>query len=210
MKLPAVSTSKQIAAADFFVVPTATSVYCSCSSSLAHERRRIVHLAVTTHPSAAWTAQQFRDAFPWDQAPRYLIHDRDLAFQALIGTVKAMGIEDVRTAPRSPSQNAYVERFIGSVRRECLDHVIVLNAAGLHTILKSYCNSPRTPWWHEQLPGPSCLFADDMPFQWSNHSSRGILPCYRRAVVRVLPEVSSWIRRSITSIACSSAWHWSP
>ena len=61
---------------------------------------------MTPHPSAAWTAQQFRDAFPWDQAPRYLIHDRDLAFQALIGTAKAMGIEDVRTAARSPWQNA--------------------------------------------------------------------------------------------------------
>ena len=79
------------------------------------ERSRIVHLAVTP------------------QASRYVIHDRDLAFQALIGTARAMGIEDVRTSPRAPWQNACVERFIGSVRRECLDHVIVLNAAGLHT-----------------------------------------------------------------------------
>lgn len=105
---------------------------------LAHERRRVVHVAVTHHPTVAWTAQQLREAFPWNQTPRYLIHDRDLAFQAAVGTAKAMGIEDVRTAPRSPWQNAYVERFIGSVRRECLDHVIVLNAAGLRTILKSY------------------------------------------------------------------------
>ena len=139
---------QQIAAADFFVVPTATYRLLFVLVILAHERRRIVHVAVTTHPSAAWTAQQFRDAFPWDQAPRYLIHDRDLAFQALIGTEKAMGIEDVRTAPRSPWPNAYVERFIGSVRRECLDHVIVLNAAGLHTILKSYVASTRT---HERI-----------------------------------------------------------
>src|SRR3954451_9007889 len=90
------------------------------------------------HPTAGWTAQQLREAFPWDQTPAYLIHDRDLAFQAPMVTAKTMGIEDVRTAPRSPWQNAYVERFIGSIRRECLDHVIVLNATGPRTILKSY------------------------------------------------------------------------
>jgi putative transposase len=129
---------QQIAAADFFVVPTATCRLLCVLVFLAHERRRIVHIAVTPHPTAAWTAQQFREAFPWDQAPRYLIHDRDLAFQAMTSTAKAIGIQEVRTAPRSPWQNAYVERFIGSVRRECLDHVIVLNAAGLRTILKSY------------------------------------------------------------------------
>jgi putative transposase len=129
---------QQIAAADFFVVPTVTYRLLFVLVILAHERRCIVHIAVTSHPSAAWTAQQFREAFRWDQAPRYLIHDRDLAFQAMTATAKAMGIDEVRTAPRSPWQNAYVERFIGSVRRECLDHVIVLNAAGLRTILKSY------------------------------------------------------------------------
>jgi len=97
--------------------------------------------------TAALTAQQFRDAFPWDQAPRYLIHDRDLAFQAVAATVKGMGIEIVRTAPRSPWQNAYIERFIGSERRERLDHVVVLTAAGLRAILKSYvryCTDSRT------------------------------------------------------------------
>jgi transposase InsO family protein len=128
----------QIAAGDFFVVPTATYRLLFVLVILVHERRRIVHMAVTPHPTAAWTAQQFREAFPWDQAPRYLIHDRDLAFQAVVGTAKAMGIQEVRTAPRSPWQNACVERFIGSVRRECLDHVIVLSAAGLRAILSSY------------------------------------------------------------------------
>jgi len=128
----------QIVAADFFVVPTVNCRLLFVLVLLAHERRRIVHVGVTTHPSAAWTAQQFREAFPWDQAPRYLIHDRDLAFQTVTATATAMGIEEVRTAPRSPWQNAYVERFIGSVRRECLDHMIVFNAAGLRAILKSY------------------------------------------------------------------------
>jgi putative transposase len=129
---------KQMVAADFFVVPTATYRLLFVLALLAHDRRRIVHVAVTDHPTAAWTAQQFREAFPWDDAPRYLLHDRDLAFQAATASANAMGIEVVRTAPHSPWQNAYIERFIGSVRRECVDHVIVLNAAGLRTILKSY------------------------------------------------------------------------
>ncbi len=128
----------QLMAADFFVVPTATCRLLFVLIILAHDRRRVIHTAVTARPTAAWTAQQFREAFPWDQAPRFLIHDRDLAFQAVTATVTGMGIEEVLTAPHSPWQNAYAERFIGSVRRECLDHVIVLNAAGLRKILKSY------------------------------------------------------------------------
>jgi putative transposase len=130
--------AQQIAAADYFVVPTATCRLLFVLIILAHDRRRVVHVAVTPHPTAAWTAQQFREAFPWDQTPRYLIHDRDLTFQAVAPTAHAMGIEVVRTAPRSPWQNAYVERFIGSVRRECLDHVIVLTASGLRKILREY------------------------------------------------------------------------
>jgi transposase InsO family protein len=129
---------QRIAAADFFVLPTVKCRLLFVLVILAHERRQIMHVAVTPHPTAAWTAQQFREAFPWDQAPRYLIHDGDLAFQAVAATAKSMGTEDVRTAPRSPWQNAYVERFIGSVRRECLDHVVVLTEAGLRAIFKSY------------------------------------------------------------------------
>ena len=128
----------QLMAADFFVVPTATCRLLFVLVILAHERRRIVHVAVTEHPTAAWTAQQLRDAFPWDEAPRYLIRDRDHAFDGWGATTKGMGIREVLTAPRSPWQNAYVERFIGSVRRECLDHIVVLSAAGLHRVLKSH------------------------------------------------------------------------
>jgi len=142
---------QQIAAADFFVVPTATYRLLFVLVILAHERRQVVHVAVTRHPTATWTAQQLREAFPWDQTATYLIHDRDLAFQGVMATAKAMGIKDVRTAPRSPWQNAYVERFIGSVRRECLDHVIVLNAAGLRTILKSYLAYYTTSRTHLSL-----------------------------------------------------------
>jgi putative transposase len=128
----------QLVAADFFVVPTATCRLLFVLVLLAHERRRVVHLAITAHPTAAWTTQQLREAFPWDEAPRYLLRDRDCAFNGVSAAVEALGIHEVLTAPRSPWQNAYLERFIGSVRRECLDHVIVLSAGGLRRVLKDY------------------------------------------------------------------------
>ena len=125
-------------AADFFVVPTATCRLLFVLVLLAHERRRVVHVAVTDHPTAACTAQQLREAFPWDEAPRYLLRDRDHAFTAWANTATAMEIHEILTAPRAPWQNAYVERLIGSVRRECLDHVIVCNQSGLRRILNAY------------------------------------------------------------------------
>ena len=103
-----------------------------------HRRQRVAHIAVTAHPTAAWTAQQLREAFPEDTAPRYLIHDRDHAFAALAATESGMGIEELRTAPRSPWQNAYAERLVGSIRRECLDHMIVVNDTGLVRVLSQY------------------------------------------------------------------------
>jgi transposase InsO family protein len=129
----------QVIAADFFVVPTATCRLLFVLVILAHERRRVVHVAVTEHPTAAWTAQQLREAFPWDHSPRYLLRDRDHAFHAWANTATAMDIQELLTAPRSPWQNAYVERFIGSARRECLDHVLVFNATGLQRLMKLYC-----------------------------------------------------------------------
>jgi putative transposase len=128
----------QIMAADFFVVPTATYRLLFVLVILAHHRRRVVHVGVTAHPTGAWTAQQLREAFPEDAAPRYLIRDRDDAFAGLEPTASGMGIQEVLTAPRSPWQNAYAERLIGSVRRECLDHVIVWSETGLRRILPSY------------------------------------------------------------------------
>jgi putative transposase len=128
----------QIMAADFFVVPTVTYRLLFVLVILAHERRRIVHVAVTEHPTAAWTAQQLRNAFPDHKAPAYLLHDRDAVFAAVATTIASMKIQAVRTAPRSPWQNAYVERVIGSIRRECLDHVIVLSVAGLQRVLADY------------------------------------------------------------------------
>ena len=106
---------------------------------LAHDRRRILHFGVTAHPTAEWTAQQLREAFPWDSAPRYLLRDRDQIFgKDFVDQVKAMGIKQVLSAPRSPWQRAYIERLIGSIRRECLDHVIVFGESSLHRTLTSY------------------------------------------------------------------------
>jgi putative transposase len=143
--------AQQIAAADFFVVPTATYRLLFVLVVLAHERRRIVHTAVTDHPTTAWTAQQLREAFPWDDAPRYLLHDRDTAFRAWAITAAAMGIHEVVTAARSPWQNACAERLIGSIRRECLDHVIVGNERGLHRVLRAYVEYYLTSRTHLSL-----------------------------------------------------------
>jgi len=129
---------QQIAAADFFVVPTATCRLLFVLLVLAHARRRVLHIAVTDHPTAAWTAQQLRETFPWDEAPQYLVHDRDTAFHAWATTAPAIGMDEVITAVRSPWQNAYAERLIGSIRRECLDHIIIGNERGLRRVLHAY------------------------------------------------------------------------
>src|SRR6266403_1214034 len=130
---------KDLVSTDFFIVPTATFQLLFVFIVLSHNRRRLVHFGVTGHPTAEWTAQQLREAFPWEEAPRYLLRDRDLCYGEL--SPKAadwMWIEEVLTAPYSPWQNPYAERFIGSIRRECLDHVIVLSERGLRRTLKSY------------------------------------------------------------------------
>jgi putative transposase len=124
---------------DFFTVPTIRFQILYVFLVLAHERRRIVHFNVTAHPTAEWTAQQLREAFPFEQVPRYLLRDRDGIFGGgFRKVVEAMGIKEVLSAPRSPRQRAYVERVIGTLRRECLDHVIVLNEASLYRHVKSF------------------------------------------------------------------------
>ena len=130
---------KELVSTDFFVVPTVSFRVLFVFVVLAHDRRRAIHFNVTAHPTAEWTAQQIAEAFPWDSAPRYLLHDRDAIYgESFQKRVREIGIREVLTAPRSPWQNPYVERLIGSIRRECLDHVIVLNESSLRRILKSY------------------------------------------------------------------------
>src|SRR6185503_1486803 len=123
---------KSMVSVDFFVVPTVRFQILYVFLVLAHDRRRIVHVGVTAHPTAEWTAQQLREAFPWDRAPHYLLRDRDRIFgHEFTAQVKAMGIKQVLSTPRAPWQRAFVERLIGSIRRECLDHVIVFNECSL-------------------------------------------------------------------------------
>lgn len=108
---------------------------------LAHDRWRMVHFAVTQHPTAKWTAQQLRESFAWDTAPRYLLRDRDRVFwEDFVDQVKAMGTQQVHSAPRSPWQRAHVERVIGTLRRECLDHLIVFNERCLYRHLQNFVN----------------------------------------------------------------------
>jgi putative transposase len=124
---------------DFFVVPTVRFKLLFVLVVLAHHRRRVVYFNVTEHPTAQWTGQQIIEAFPWDTEPKYLLRDRDAIFGSQFQRrVKSMGIQEVLTAPRSPWQNAFVERLIGSIRRDCLDHVIVLNERHLKRILTRY------------------------------------------------------------------------
>ena len=130
---------KAIAGIDFFTVPTATFRVLYVFVVLMHERRQVVHFNVTEHPTARWTAQQIVEAFPWDSAPRHLIRDNDAIYGGEFCTrLEGMGITETRTAYRSPWQNPYCERIIGSIRRDCLDHVIIFNEAHLRRILESY------------------------------------------------------------------------
>jgi putative transposase len=124
---------------DFFTVPTLAGRVLFVLVLLTHHRRRIVHLSITEHPTAAWTAQQIIDAFPDDTAPRWLLRDRDAIYGDVFRRrVAGMGITEVITSPSSPWQNPYAERLIGSLRRECLDHVIVLSQAHLRRMLARY------------------------------------------------------------------------
>jgi putative transposase len=130
---------KDLVACDFFTVPTASFKVLFVFIMLAHERRRIIHFNTTEHPTAQWTAQQIVEAFPWDPAPCYLLRDRDAIYSgAFQPRLKHMGIEAVTIAPRSPWQNPYCERVIGSIRRDVLAHVIVLNARHLQRVLSAY------------------------------------------------------------------------
>jgi transposase InsO family protein len=127
------------AAIDMFVVASATFRLLYTVIILGHDRRRIIHFDVTQNPTQVWLARQMTEAFPWDDAPKYLIRDRDRIYGAVVTRrLRAMGIRDKPTAPASPWQNGFAERLIGSIRRECLDHIIVFGEAHLRRTLRSY------------------------------------------------------------------------
>jgi transposase InsO family protein len=140
--------SDGIAAVDLFVLPTIAFQILYCLVVIRHGRRLWISFGVTANPTAEWISRQITEAFPWDQAPRYLIRDRDASYgPVFVRRLRAMGIRDRPIAPRSPWQNAYVERLIGSSRRECLDHMIVFGEAHLRRIVvvyAAYYNEART------------------------------------------------------------------
>ena len=139
------TNTKDLQAGAPAAVPTASFRVLYVVVILCHERREIVHFNTTYHPTAEWTAQQLVEAFPFDSVPRYLLRDRHSIYgERFRNRVKSLGIEEVRTAPRSPWQSPYVERLIGSIRRECLNHVIIFNERHLRRQLKSYAT-----YYHE-------------------------------------------------------------
>ena len=137
---------------DFFTISTATFKVLYVFIILSNDRRKIVHFNITTNPTAVWTSQQIVQAFPWDTAPKYLMRDRDSIYGSYFkNRIKNMGISEVVSAPKSPWQNPFVERVIGSIRRECLDHVIVFNEKQLRRILTDYVNYYNNDRTHYNL-----------------------------------------------------------
>jgi transposase InsO family protein len=146
--------SREIAAIDFFTVVTLNFRILICFVVLRHHRRTVVHFNVTSHPTARWTAQQIVEAFPYDTAPRYLLRDRDRIYGSYFAErVRGMGIDEVLIAPRSPWQNPYIERLIGSIRRECLDHILVISEAHLRRVLREYFAYYHDSRPHQSLDG---------------------------------------------------------
>ena len=130
---------RDMVAVDFFIVPTLTFRLLFVFVVLRHDRRELVHLNVTDHPTAVWTTRQLIEAFPDETAPKYLLRDRDTIYgDAFTQRVASMGIQEVLTAPRAPWQNPFVERVIGSIRRECLDHFLIRNDVHLRRLLRAY------------------------------------------------------------------------
>jgi putative transposase len=168
--------ARDIVAVDFFLVPTLTFRLLFVFVVLRHDRRELLHLNVTDHPSAVWTAQQIIEAFPEETAPRYLLRDRDAIYgDEFARRVEGMGIREVLTAPRAPWQNPFAERVIGSIRRECLDHFLILNDAHLRRLLRAYVAYYNGSRPHQALENNSPIPRNVQP------PSRGR--------IRALPEV---------------------
>ncbi len=153
-------------AIDFFTVPTVQLRVLFVLVVLVHDRRRVVSFNVTEHPTAEWTAQQLVEAFPWAPAPKYLLRDRDAVYGSQFRKrVRNLGMKERPIAPRSPWQNPYAERIIGSIRRECLDHVVVLNERHLKRLLRGYF-----AYYHQWRPHRSLEM--DSPDGRSVHSPK--------------------------------------
>src|SRR6478735_3640006 len=166
--------AQDVAAMDLFVVPTIGFDQLYAYVIVRLDRRELVWISVTTHPTAEWVARQITEAFPWNEAPRYMIRDRDRIYGAVVTRrLRAMGIRDKPTAAASPWQNGFAERLIGSIRRKCLDHIIVLGEVHLRGILKSYAHHYNRIRTHRSLDKDAPVFR---PVQQTGVvSSRAIL-----------------------------------
>jgi putative transposase len=151
----------QMVSTDFFTVPTITMKVLFVFIVLEHDRRKVLHFNGTEHPTAPWTAQQIIEAFAGRDAAPYLLRDRDSRYSAEVRLrIQSLGIQEVLTAPKSPGQNPYAERLIGSIRRECLNHYIILNARHLKRTLSSYFR-----YYHESRPHLSLGKQSPLPRQ---------------------------------------------
>jgi transposase InsO family protein len=188
-----------IAAMDLFVVPTIGFKLLYAFVIVRLDRRDLVWINITTSPTAEWVARQITEAFPWAEAPGYMIRDRDRIYGTVVTRrLRAMGIRDKPTAPASPWQNGFAERLIGSIRRECLDHIIVFSEAHLRQILKSYAdyyNSVRT---HRSLH-------QDAPISRPIHQT-GIIRSHRSSAGFTI--TTSGFKFSVHTGLRPSAWIW--
>jgi putative transposase len=186
---------RDIVAVDFFVVPTHTFRVLLGFLILRHDRRELVHVNVTDHPTAAWAAHQLVESFPEETAPKYLLRDRDAVY-VLVRRVKGLGIREILIAPQAPGQNPFAERVIGSIRRECLDLVIVINEQHLRRL--AYYNTSRP---HQSLDNHS-----PHPREVQTPAGGRIVASRRSAdfitAISALPECRG-IQRSPTTASCS-------
>ena len=171
----------QLVSIDFFTVATIQLRILYVFIVLAHDRRRVLHFNVTEHPTAVWAAQQMIEAFPEDCAPRFMVRDHAGIYgESFRSRVEGMGIEEVCTTPWSPWQNCYVERVIGSIRRECLNHLIVINDNHLPRILKDYFSYYHESRTHLSLdkdaPGFRCSSIEQVGEDHSDSASRWTAP----------------------------------
>jgi len=170
---------------DLFIVPTIGFDLLYVLVVVRLERRDLVWINVTANPTAEWVARQITEAFPWDEAPHYLIRDRDRIYGSVVRRrLRVMGIRDKPTAPASPWQNGFVERLIGSIRRECADHIIVLGEAHLRRILKSYARYYNETRTHLALD-------KDAPLSRTIEEGRAysLPPSPRRIAPRICPDL---------------------
>lgn len=176
-----------IAAIDMFVVTTAPLRLLYALIVLCLDRRPVIHFAITANPTQDWLARQMTEAFPWDTAPRYLQRDRDQSYGlAFRRRVRAMGITEVITAPRPPWQNHCAERLIGSIRRECLDCVIIFNERHLRRVLSSYFQYHHAP---ERISRSAWTARDLVPYNLPRPAKS--LPSRRLAVCTIAMSVAA-------------------